>query len=189
MFGFLQNLEPLDQGFWYISLAASMIFLIQTILTFIGGGHGDGLHTDFNGDASHTDTPFQLFSFRNLINFLLGFGWSGVAFYDAIDNKPLLIFISLCVGAGFIFLFFILILQILKLTEDNTFKMEDLIGRTGEVYLTIPAKMSGKGKILISVNGSNHELQAMTEDVESIPSSHSVRVIYIYDKILVVSKI
>jgi hypothetical protein len=189
MFGFLESLEPLNQGFWYIALAASLIFLLQTILTFIGGGHSDGIHTDFTGDVSHGDTPFQLFSLRNLINFLLGFGWGGVAFYNSIGNKALLFFVAILIGTGFLFIFFILILQILKLTEDNTFKMENLIGKTGEVYLTIPANMSGKGKVLISVNGSNHELQAMTEAEESIPSSYSVRVIYIYDKILVVSKI
>ncbi|WP_080780236.1 NfeD family protein [Chryseobacterium phocaeense] len=188
MFEFLQNMEPLQQGFWYTAIAASFIFLIQTVLTFVGGSHGDIDHADFSGD-SHADSPFQLFSFRNLINFLLGFGWSGVAFYNSIGSKTLLIFISAAVGIGFIFLFFILILQIMKLTEDNTFKLENLIGRSGEVYLTIPSDMSGKGKITISVNGTSHELQAMTEEKENIPSGHSVRVLYIYDKILVVTKI
>ncbi|MFP7655804.1 MULTISPECIES: serine protease [Chryseobacterium] len=189
MFGFIENLEPLNQGFWYIALGASLIFLIQTILTFIGGDHTGAVHTDFSGDAPHGDSPFQLFSFRNLVNFLLGFGWGGVAFYDSIGSKALLFLVAILIGTGFLFLFFILILQILKLTEDNTFKMEDLIGRTGEVYITIPPKMSGMGKIQISLKGTNHELQAMTEAEESIPSSHSVRVIYIYDKILVVSKV
>lgn len=188
MFEFLQNLEPLHQGFWYTAIAASFIFLIQTVLTFVGGSHGDVTHADFSGD-SHSDSPFQLFSFRNLINFLLGFGWSGVAFYSSIGNKLLLIFVAVLVGAGFIFIFFILILQILKLTEDNTFKLENLIGRAGEVYLTIPADMKGKGKITISVNGTSHELPAMTEEKENISSGDSVRVTYIYDKILVVSKI
>ncbi|MDN5479417.1 MAG: serine protease, partial [Chryseobacterium sp.] len=61
--------------------------------------------------------------------------------------------------------------------------------RAGEVYLTIPPDMSGKGKITISVNGTSHELPAMTEEKEKIPSGDSVRVTYIYDKILVVSKI
>ncbi|MEY8759715.1 serine protease [Chryseobacterium tongliaoense] len=189
MFEFLQNLDSLHQGFWYVALTASLIFLVQTVLTFIGSDHTSGLHADFDGNLTHTDAPFQLFSFRNLINFLLGFGWSGVAFYNSIGSKPLLIFISVLIGMGFVILFFILIFQILKLTEDNTFKIENLIGKTGEVYLTIPANMSGKGKILISVNGAHHELQAMTESEESIPSSHSVRVIYIYDKVLVVAKI
>lgn len=188
MFEFLQNLEPLQQGFWYTAIAASFIFLIQTVLTFVGGSHGDVVHSDFSGDT-HADSPFQLFSFRNLINFLLGFGWGGVTFYGSIENRTLLIFVAALIGAGFIFLFFLLILQIMKLTEDNTFQLENLIGRAGEVYLTIPADMSGKGKITISVNGTSHELPAMTEEKEKISSGDSVRVTYIYDKILVVSKI
>ncbi|MDH6250623.1 hypothetical protein M2347_000350 [Chryseobacterium sp. H1D6B] len=188
MFEFLQHLDSLHQGFWYIALVTSLVFLVQTVLTFIGGHHSGDLNTDFSGDVHH-DTPFQLFSLRNLINFLLGFGWGGVAFYDAVESKMLLIFLAVLIGIGFVVLFFFLILQIVKLTEDNTFKMDDLIGKVGEVYLTIPANMSGKGKILISVKGANHELQAMTEAEENIPSSHSVRVIYIYDKTIVVAKI
>lgn len=188
MFEFLQNLDALHQGFWYIALGASLFFLFQTVLTFMGSDHGGDFNTHFSGDVSH-DTPFQLFSLRNLINFLLGFGWGGVAFYDSIGNKTLLIIISILIGVGFVVLFFFLIIQILKLTEDNTFKIENLIGKVGEVYLTIPANMSGKGKILISSNGTNHELQAMTESEENIPTNHSVRVIYIYDQTLVVAKI
>lgn len=188
MFEFLQHLDSLHQGFWYIALGASLFFLFQTILTFIGGHHGGDFSTDFDGNLHH-DTPFQLFSLRNLVNFLLGFGWGGVAFYNSIESKTFLIIISVIIGIGFVVLFFFLILQILKLTEDNTFKVENLIGKVGEVYLTIPAKMGGKGKIQISLNGTNHELQAMTEAEENIPSSHSVRVIYIYDETLVVAKI
>jgi len=184
MFEFLENLDSLHQGFWYIALGSGLFFLIQTVLTFIGTDHS----ADLDGDVSH-DTPFQLFSLRNLINFLLGFGWGGVAFYNSIESKGLLIFVSIVIGIGFVVLFFFLIIQILKLTEDNTFKQDDLIGKVGEVYLTIPSKMSGKGKIIISLNGTSHELQAMTESEENIPSNYSVRVIYIYDKTLIVAKI
>jgi membrane protein implicated in regulation of membrane protease activity len=187
MFGFIENLDSLHQGFWYIAIGSSLFFLIQTILTFIGSDHSTA-GTDFS-DAMHNDSPFQLFSLRNMINFLLGFGWGGVAFYDSIESKGLLIFVSLLVGTVFVALFFFLIIQILKLTEDNTFHQENLIGKVGEVYLTIPAKMSGKGKIIISLNGTSHELQAMTESEESIPSNHSVRVVYIYDETLIVAKI
>jgi hypothetical protein len=38
-----------------------------------------------------TDMPFEIFTLRNLINFLLGFSWTGISFYDAIENKMLLI--------------------------------------------------------------------------------------------------
>ena len=187
MFEFLENLSPLNQGFWYIALATSLVFVVQTVLTFVGGD-SDGINSDFDGEF-HTDTPFELFSLRNLINFLLGFGWSGVAFYKTIGSQALLVIISVVIGLGFVVLFFFLIAQIMKLTEDNTFKVYDLIGHTGEVYLTIPEKMQGKGKIQISLNGTSHELQAMTESDEKLSSGTAVRVIYISDKTLIVAKI
>ncbi len=189
MFDFLDSLESMHRIFWYISLTASLIFLVQTILTFLGGDSSDGLNADFDGDFHHADAPFQLFSFRNLINFLLGFGWTGVAFFNAIDNKILLIVLAVLVGIAFVLLFFFLILQILKLTEDNTFKIENLTGKTGEVYLNIPGNMNGKGKIQISHKGTSHELQAMTRSEESIPSGSFVKVASVEDKILIVSRI
>lgn|SRR5690606_471349 len=186
MFEFLYNLDSLHQGFWYIAIGSSFFFLIQTILTFIGSDHSS--LGDFDDIMDH-DTPFHLFSLRNLVNFLLGFGWGGVAFYQSIESKGFLIFVAVLIGIVFVALFFFLIAQILKLTEDNTFRQEKLIGRVGEVYLTIPAAKSGKGKILISLNGTNHELPAMTEAEENIPSGHSVKVLDIQDKILIVAKI
>lgn len=188
MFEFLQNTEPLHKGFWYIAIATSFLFLLQTIMTFFGSDAADSLSDHTDGDL-HVDSPFEWFSLRNLINFLLGFGWTGVAFYDTISSKTLLVILALFIGIGFVLIFFFLIAQILKLTEDNTFNIKDLIGRTGEVYLTIPSDMKGKGKVLISSNGTQHELQAMTESQDSISSGLEVRVLYISEKTLIVTKI
>ena len=38
-------------------------------MTFVGADASDGLDADFDGDLGGSDTPFQLFSFRNLIQF------------------------------------------------------------------------------------------------------------------------
>ena len=189
MLDFLQGMEPLQKGFWYIALITSAIFLIQTILTFVGSDSSDGVNADFDGNLDHADAPFQLFSLRNLINFLLGFGWTGVAFYETIPNKMILVILALVVGVAFVFIFFLLIFQILKLTEDNTFNIQNLVGKSGEVYLTIPAQMSGKGKVQISLNGSTHELQAMTHSEIPLPSSNMVKVVEISDGILIVAAV
>ena len=90
---FLENTDPFLKGLWYITLPASLVFLIQTVLTFMGGDASDGLDADFDGDLSHASGPFQLFTFRNLIHFLLGFGWTGVGFYQTIANKTILIMV------------------------------------------------------------------------------------------------
>lgn len=172
---FFNHLEPLLKTFWFIAIPASIIFILQTVLTFTGADASDGADADFDSDLSGTDTPFQLFSFRNLINFLLGFGWTGISFYDTFSNKTLLILISLLIGVLFVVLFFIIIKQIQKLAENNSFNFTNTLDKTAEVYLTIPAKKSGKGKILISVNGSFHELDAVTEKDE-IKTGSMVRI-------------
>lgn len=189
MLEFLDNMSPLLRTFWYIAIPASIIFLIQTIMTFVGGDATDGVDADFDSNLSGTEAPFQLFSLRNLINFLLGFSWGGISFYSSIVSPALLITVALMMGLLFLFLFFIIIKQVQKLAEDNSFKLASTINKSAEVYLTIPGHKSGKGKVMISVNGAFHELQAMTES-DSIPTGAVVKVVKIINEdILIVEPI
>ena len=88
----LNQLDPLLQSFWYIAIPASLIFVIQTIMTFVGADASDGVSADFDSNLDGIDAPFQLFSLRNLINFLLGFSWTGISFFSTISNKFVLIY-------------------------------------------------------------------------------------------------
>lgn len=189
MFEFLNEAELLLKAFWYTALLASFIFIIQTVLTFIGGTDMDGGDADFDSSMDNDSTPFQLFSLRNLINFMLGFGWTGITFYNKISSTTLLIIVSTLVGIGFVLLFFFIIKQILKLTEDNTLKMSDLIGKVGKVYIPVPENLSGIGKIQISVKGSVHELDAMTEEMEKIPTGTSIQVSGLKENVLLVNRL
>jgi hypothetical protein len=119
-----------------------------------------------DSDTGDVELPFEIFTLRNLINFLLGFSWTGISFYNSIENKTVLIIISVIVGLLFVAIF--LIKQILKLSENNSFKIESTLHKTAQVYLTIPEAKSGKGKVLISVNGAMHELDAMTLSTEKL---------------------
>jgi hypothetical protein len=171
----LNNLEPTLRVFWLIAIPASLIFLIQTVLTFTGVDAGDGLEADFDSDLSGGDSTFQLFSLRNLINFLLGLGWTGVAFYTTVANKTLLILLSIAVGVLFVYLFFVVIRQLQKLAQNNSFRITDALHQTAEVYLTIPGNRSGHGKVLVSVKGSVHELKAITNG-SPLPSGAAVKI-------------
>ncbi len=184
----LNQLEPLLKTFWYVALPTSLIFIIQTIMTFIGADATDGQSADFDGDLGSTDAPFQLFSLRNLINFLLGFSWTGISFYQSIENKTVLILVSLLIGILFVYLFFIIIKQVQKLAEDNSFQLNNTLNKTAEVYLTIPEHKKGKGKIMISINGAFHELEAITEQ-EKINTGAIVKVIKIENNLLIVENI
>jgi membrane protein implicated in regulation of membrane protease activity len=185
---FFENLEPLLRAFWYIALPVSLFFLLQTIMTFIGFG-GAEVETDVEIESNDaTDAPFELFTLRNLINFLLGFSWSGISFYQTISNKTILILISTVIGIVFVGLFFIIIKQMMKLNENNSFSLDKALNKTATVYLSIPEKKSGKGKIQISINGSFHELEAITEN-DRIETGSVVNVTKIENNILIVEKI
>lgn len=184
---FFANMDGTQQFYWYIAIGASVIFIIQTIMTFVGADADTGVDADFDGNLDGEDSPFQLFSLRNLINFLLGFGWAGVSLYNVIENNILLAIVTFLVGVLFIAFFFFIMRALLKLSEDNSFKIEDTIGKTADVYLSIPAAKTGKGKVFISVRGSTHELSAITNSVDEIKNGSLVKVVGIEGDILIVT--
>jgi len=177
------SLDTFLKTYWIIAGVASLIFIIQTILTFIGMESGDSLDADFNADFSgdtHIEGPFQLFSIRNLIHFFLGFGWGGVCFYDTFSSKVVVSICAFLTGIVFVALFFLIIKQFMKLGKDNTFQIQDTVGNVADVYLSIPGEKSGKGKIQISVKGAFHEIDAITEG-ERIPTGGKAKVIDVID--------
>ncbi|KIC93164.1 NfeD family protein [Flavihumibacter solisilvae] len=189
MFDFLQDLEQAHKILWYLAIGSSLVFVVQSILTFTGLDSGDGTAADFDSDLSGSDHPFQLFSFRNLINFLLGFSWAGIVFYPIFSSKLIVYSLAIITGILFVLIFFFLIGQVHKLAEDNTFSLESTIDHTAEVYLAIPENRSGKGKVHISIKGSFHELDAITDDVR-IPTGSMVRIQKVESKnLLLVAKI
>jgi hypothetical protein len=185
----LENLEPLLRIFWLIALPASLFFIIQSIMTFVGADSGDGVDTDIHDGSTHDlHTDFEWFTLRNLVNFMLGFGWSGVGLYDVVSSKSALVAVAFIIGCGFVYMFFVIIKQIQKLAEDNTFSIQNTLHKTAQVYLPIPADKGGTGKIQVSVNGAVYELDAVTEN-EALATGQMVRVTGIIDtSLLLVEK-
>jgi membrane-bound ClpP family serine protease len=171
--------------YWGIAVFASLIFIVQSILTFVGMDAHDGADADFSGhDLQGGEEPFQLFTFRNLINFLLGFSWTGIAFSNVIGNRILLMVLAFLVGLLFIAIFFLIMRQLMKLAENNSFNINNVLNQIAEVYIPIPEQKKGKGKVSISVHGAMHEIDAITED-ERISTGTNVRIVKIEGETLV----
>lgn len=182
---FFSSMESVERFYWYLAIGVSIVFVIQTIMTFIGAAD-TGLDADLDSGMEGAEYPFQLFSLRNLINFLLGFGWAGATLYNVIDNGIILTIVATIIGLLFVAIFFFIIKTLLKLSEDNTFSIESAMWQTGDVYLTIPPSRTGKGKVFISVNGSIRELDAITDSEKAIANGTIVMVIGIEGDLLVV---
>jgi len=179
MMDLFNSLEPLQKFFWVIACVASLVFIIQTIMTFVGLG------TDTDVDAGPMDGSIDsvedgalsgVFSFRNLINFLLGYGWAGALLYGSIEQGWLLQIVAIAVGLLFVLAFVFMFRQVMKLSHDGSFKMQEAVGLKADVYLRIPAARSGRGKVQVSVKGSVHEIDAMTDNTEEIATGGQVKI-------------
>jgi membrane protein implicated in regulation of membrane protease activity len=122
----------------------------------------------------------QLFTIRNLINFLLGIGWGGVCFWSVIPLRPLLAIVAILCGSVFVAMFLFMFKQMKKLESNGAFRIQDCVGMVCPVYLRIPATREGQGKVQISLHGSVQEISAMT-DGTFIPTGARVRVIQVID--------
>ncbi len=191
MMDFFNSLETSQKFFWAIACCASLVFVIQTILTFIGLGADtdvDAGPLDHAGDVTEDGGLNGVFSFRNLINFLLGYGWAGVLLDGAITNPLLLQIVAIVVGLLFVLAFVFMLSQVMKLSHDGSFRLSESVGLTADVYLRIPAARSGRGKVQVSVKGSVHEIDAITDNDAEIPTGGQVKILEVAGDDVVVVK-
>ncbi|MCQ2221685.1 MAG: NfeD family protein [Prevotella sp.] len=191
----LQNwylaLETSQQVYWGIAIVATLFFLVQTLLTFIGVDAVDGMDMDVDideGDTMDTGGALSLFSIRSLINFAVGFGWAGVCLHTAITNPFLLGLVSLLVGVAFGAMYPLLKKKLMRLESNGAYKLTDCIGKEADVYLRIPQAKTGRGKVQVSINGSIHEIDAMTEG-EGCSTGERVRIVSVVGNVLNVEKL
>lgn len=190
------TLEPTMRVYWGIAIFASLVFIIQMVLTFIGIGDSDagdfdmdsGFDTDGNGDTMDTGGAIQLFTVRNFVNFFLGIGWGGVCFSSTIKSPMLLALVALITGCVFVGVFILMFRQLMRLEHNGSFNIREAVGQVADVYLRIPAGRQGEGKVQFSFHGSVQELPAITNG-EQITSGCKVRVLDIVgDHTLLVEK-
>ncbi len=171
-------LSPMYYIYWGIALISSLVFTIQTIMLFVGFD----TDADFSGgDVAFDVDGLALVSVKTVACFLLGFGWSGVILAPLFENAWVVALISLGIGALFMFGAWILLKQVLTLSQDNTFHADKIVGYTADVYLRIPADADKSGKIMVSYEGSLHELQAFNAGAEEIPTGAKVHIVEAID--------
>lgn len=183
------SLSAMMKVLWAITLSASLIFIVQSVMTFLGADSGNGdldLDTDVSGDlpdgadapdAATHGTGQGLLTFRNFVNFFLGFGWCAILLRSSISSTPLLLVVSVIVGVALVALVLLLFKWLGGMQQAgniNVFKSAE--GCEGKVYLTIPGARGGSGKVQITINGAVREYEAVT-DGPGLSTGTSIRVV------------
>ena len=174
------SLDPFMQTLWGIAIVASAVFIIQSIMTFVGMDSETNFDGNFDGDMSADgageSTPFQLFTFRNLINFMLGFSWTAIALRASTESTSLMLVGGVVVGMLLVCAVMYLFKWMSGMQQSGTIEPEALVGCKGSVYLTIPAGRTGEGKVQITVRSAIREYNAMT-DGDRLPNEAPIRVV------------
>ena len=158
---------------WGITITATLIFLIQTIMTFIGADAGGDFDFDASvdadidmggADAAVGTDGMNLYTFRNFVNFFLGFGWTAVMLHDKINSTAVLLLLSIIVGVLLVALVMYMFKWLYGMQQSGNIDVyKSAVGCHGTVYLTIPGERKGEGKVQITINNSVREYNAQTD--------------------------
>lgn len=178
----LQEGEGIEwtREFMFMMCAAigGAVLILQLVLLFIGFGGVDDIDGMDGGEFDGTDGAFGFLSVRAVAGFLTFFGLAGWGTTSGGWNVPLSLLAAFGSGAlAMGFVVYILSLQ-RKLYSEGNIKPENAVGQTARVYLRIPARAQGKGKITVSIQGRSEQFEATStadQDTE-IPTGAEVRV-------------
>ena len=181
------ELSPVMKLLWGVTLSASLIFVIQTVMTFLGA---DADSTDFDvdvdtsmdgSDLSNIEGGSNLYTFRNFVNFFLGFGWTAILLEKSVQSTALVIILAVLVGVGLVIAVMYLFKWLSSMQQSGNINVyKAAVGCQGKCYLRIPAERGGEGKVQITIQGAVREYNAIT-DGDEIKTGASVKVLEAVD--------
>lgn len=165
----------MEKFYLYVAVPATLILIVQSIMTLLGiSGEID---VDFDGDGDVDmigETGLTLFSIRNIIAFFTFFGWSGLWLLSLGTSPMITAFISFIIGVIFMVISMGLFFLVSKLQRNGTINLQNAVGKTGEVYIPIPSHRQSYGKIMIVLQGTLSEIEAVTDEEESLKTGTQV---------------
>ena len=175
------ELSPVMKLLWGVTLSASLIFVIQTVMTFLGA---DADSTDFDvdvdtsmdgSDLSNIEGGSNLYTFRNFVNFFLGFGWTAILLEKSVQSTALVIILAVLVGVGLVIAVMYLFKWLSSMQQSGNINVyKAAVGCQGKCYLRIPGERAGEGKVQITIQGAVREYNAVT-DGDEIKTGTSVK--------------
>jgi len=181
--------------------AGGTIMVLQLLLSLIGlggdhdidvhdghvdfGGHsidmGDHDFGDYHLAGDHADHGssafFGVLSFRSLVAAVTFFGLGGTAALASDLPVSLSVAIGCGCGAGAMVLVGWLMRLLHTLGEEGNVQIERAVGQTATVYLSVPGKRKGAGKVTVKLQNRTMEYQAITSNAKELPTGAHVVVV------------
>ena len=193
------NLTSLNRFFYMAATFFSVFFVWQLIAVFVGldageaeadldgadgaDGVDDGVDVDTTyddfeegaaADAAETATAFKLLSVRSALTFLTLFTWGAALYLDRGNSLGTALTYSVLWGLAGMLSVALVFYLLRKLSESGTADLQTCVGRTGTVYVAIPA--TGEGQVRVTVSGVVSCVKARATGDSDINAGTVVRV-------------
>lgn len=189
---FWVDFSILEKIFFCMGTSATIFLILQIITMLLGFGNNGEVEVDLNGDGDgditvDTSDAFNLFSLRGVVAFFAIGGWVG--FILASVNTILAIACAFVSGTIALFIMAFLMRSLMKLRSDGNIDYRKAVGKVAEVYLTIPKKGMGCGKINLNLEERYVELNAIQMGENPILTGSRVKIIDCQGDTLVVESL
>lgn len=184
-----ENLDTYTKIYLLIALISTVVFILKFILMLIAGNQDTVIDGDIQLNDMHvsSDSAFVLLSIESILAFLMGFGWSGIAFRNE-WNLASIYSVPLAFIFGFIMMFFFayLMMQVKKLNKVSSFDINECKGKIASAYTEL--KRDKMGQVKINASGKLRFLPAINRSTDIINAFSSVIVTDIEDNYLIVDE-
>lgn len=143
-----------------MALLGTTFFVLRLAIALFFGGDGDvdGDLADAGGDGA-----FNMFSILSILAFFMGAGWMGLTCRIDWELNSM---VSAAAATGFGFVLMMMASGLMafarKLNRVVEYDVATAIGKTANVYMSIPTKGDGKGKIQVAVSGRLKTMDAIS---------------------------
>lgn len=188
---FWNGLNVLQRIYFCIGLAATLVLMLQIITMLFGLGETDtGVDLDGDGEPDinvDTGDGFTLFSVRGVIAFFAIGGWVGYIFAET--NTALAIVLSVVAGSLALVAMAFIMRGIMKMRSDGNIDIKRAVGKIADVYLTVPAKDNGNGKVTLTLEERFVELNAIQNENTPLTTGTKVKITGVSGDCVIVEKI
>lgn len=193
MTAFWEGLSLFSKILFCTALAGTTVLVIQIIMLIIGFTAGslgdvDGFDGDVDADGDGIADGGEgvgMFTLKGIVAFFSIGGWVGLAMDMADVHPAITVLVALVAGALALIGVGFLYKGLYKLQSNGNVTMDNAIGKTAEVYLTIPANGENTGKVSVTVQERFIEAEARTMG-DSIPTGTLVKVVDVINDVLIV---
>ena len=155
---------------------------------------GDGVPDEFSeapedAEDGREGASLRLFGFRGIVAFFAVYGWGALAISRAGRPWLVAILVGLILGVGAMLLVAVTMQLFVRLQSDGTVDPGNAVGLPGEVYLSVPPRRGGEGKVNVVIQEKMTECAAVTDENEPISTGEQITVIGVTrDKQLIVMR-